>query len=136
MLFSAGKRLVLRGSTVVTIATELHATSFGSGESIAGAAADESTLLLGEGGVDVEHERVHIRTQLGDNEGNAMLHQAGDVGDIAAEPIELGDDHRAAELLAQRYRLSQLRTVLVAAAALDLHEALGQLEALGLGKTA
>jgi hypothetical protein len=57
---------------------------------------DQPPLLLGKGGVEVEHERVGIDAELGDDERHALCHQIGDEGDVAGEPVEFGDDHRAA----------------------------------------
>ncbi len=53
---------------------------------------DQASLFLSQGGIEVEHERVGIGPKLGDDEWNTLRHQAGDEGDIAREPIELGDD--------------------------------------------
>ena len=48
-------------------------------------------FLLGERGVQVEHERVRVSAQLGDNERHAVAHQAADEMHVAGEPVELRD---------------------------------------------
>ena len=37
----------------------------------------------------MQHERIGISTQLGDDERDALRHQAGNEGHIAREPVEL-----------------------------------------------
>ena len=56
---------------------------------------DQPPLLLGESSVQVQHERVCIRAQFGDDERNPLRHEAGNERDVAGEPVELGDDDRA-----------------------------------------
>ena len=46
--------------------------------SAARALRDHPPLLLGERGVDVQHEGVHVGAELGDQEGHALHHQPGD----------------------------------------------------------
>ena len=55
---------------------------------------DQPALLLGQRGVEVQHERIGVSAQLGDDERRLVGHQAGDEVDVAAEPVELGDDDR------------------------------------------
>jgi hypothetical protein len=43
----------------------------------------------------VQHERIGVGAQLGDNERHAPGHQAGNEGHIARQPIELGNNDRA-----------------------------------------
>lgn len=62
------------------------------------AIGDELPLLLGNGGIDVEHEWIDVGTEFGDDEGNALRHQPGDEVDIARQAVELGDDNRASHL--------------------------------------
>jgi len=59
------------------------------------ALANHPALLLRQSGVEVEHEGVGVGPELGDDEGDALRHEAGDEGHVAGEPIELGDQHRA-----------------------------------------
>ena len=46
-------------------------------------------------GVKVQHKRVGVSAEFGDDERNALDHQSGNEGDITREAIELGHDHRA-----------------------------------------
>ena len=43
----------------------------------------------------MQHEWVSVSTELCDQKWHALRHQPGNEGDIAREPVELGDDHRA-----------------------------------------
>jgi hypothetical protein len=65
---------------------------------------DQSPLLLGQGGIDMQQERIGIGAQLGHDEGHPVLHQAGDVVDVPAQPIELGHDDRRLALAGKRTR--------------------------------
>ncbi len=65
------------------------------GQGRAGTLADQSALLLGQRGVEVQHEGVSIRAEFGHDEGHTLRHQAGDEGDVTREAIELGNEHRA-----------------------------------------
>ena len=69
---------------------KLDAAGLGSGQSSPGALRDLGALLLGDRGVDVQHERVGVG-DLGDDERHALRHQGPDERDIAAQAIELGD---------------------------------------------
>ena len=40
-------------------------------------------------GVDVQHERIDVPAQRGDDERHPLRHQAGDERDVTAEPVEL-----------------------------------------------
>jgi hypothetical protein len=68
--------------------------------------AKQRTLLLGECGVDVQHERVGTGTVFGDDERHLPRHQAADEGDVARETVELGDDDGSLVVagLRQRWR--------------------------------
>ncbi len=68
---------------------------FGRGERRLGALPDVPPLLLGHRRVDVEHERIDVKTQLANVEGDFPLHQPGDECNVAAEPIEPRDKNRA-----------------------------------------
>jgi hypothetical protein len=39
----------------------------------------------------VQHERVRVAPEFGDDERHALRHQASDKGNVAREPVELGD---------------------------------------------
>ena len=102
-----------------------------------GARRDQRALLLGQRRVDVQHERVHVRTKLCHNERNALRHQPGDERDIARQPIELGDNDRAYALASAVERGRQLRTPIErisALASLDLDILAGDLQTLGLSE--
>ena len=85
----------------------------------------------------MEHERVGIGTELGDNEGNALNHQAGDEGDIAREAVELGHDDRAFRQASRGEGRSQLRPTIEsvrALAGLDLGKLVQDYYTLGFGE--
>jgi hypothetical protein len=58
-------------------------SSGGSGTCL-GSLADEAAFLLGKGGVDVEHERISVRSELGYDERYALTHQPTDEMHITA----------------------------------------------------
>jgi hypothetical protein len=60
-----------------------------------GALGYQSALFFGQGGIDMQHERVGIGSEFGDDERRPVLHQAADEMHVARQPIELGDDNRA-----------------------------------------
>ena len=69
--------------------------------------------------------------------GSLVHHQAADEVHIAAQAVELRDDHRGLVLLGQLHRGGQLRPLLErigAFAGLDLAEGLDQIVTLGLGE--
>ena len=65
----------------------------------AGALSNHAALLLGHGGIDVQHEGVDVPAQLSDNKRHPFGHQACDERHIAREPVQLGHDNRALQLL-------------------------------------
>ena len=87
---------------------QLHAPRLGGLQGRLGAGRDQRALLLGQRGVDVQHERVGIDAQLGDDERHPVGHQAADEVHVAAKPIELGDNHRGLELAGVRQCGGQL----------------------------
>src|SRR5215216_5205654 len=52
-------------------------------QSSLGPLRDQAPLLFGEGRVEVEHERIGVAAEFGDNEWHSLRHQARDEGDIA-----------------------------------------------------
>ena len=87
--------------------------------------------------IDVKHERVGVRPQLGHDERDPLLHQAADEMHVTAKPIELGDDDRALGLPGGLDRGGQLRPALKcvrALAGLNFAERLSNLIALGVSK--
>ena len=63
-----------------------------------GALRDLPALLLGQRGVEVQHEGIGIGSQLGNDEWHTLGHQAGNEGHVAREAIELGNQHRTLRL--------------------------------------
>ena len=118
----------VNGFGTVRIA-KLDTARLGGGERRLGALRDLGALLLGDRGVDVQHERVGVR-DLGDDEGHALRHQAGDERDITRQAIELGDDDRALVGGRPLQRRLELRPALEGVGTLgglDLGEGLGDL---------
>jgi hypothetical protein len=72
----------LAGRVEVLGVPELHAAGLGGGQRVAGPGGDQAALLLRQGRVDVEEERVDVRPQLGDDEGHALGHEAADEGHV------------------------------------------------------
>ena len=77
-------------------------------ERVAGPLRDQRALLLGERGEEVQHERVGVGAQLGDDERHALRHEAGDERHVARQPVELGHDDRALRLSGHGERGGQL----------------------------
>ena len=80
---SAFFRLCLPKFADVRVA-QLLATGLGSCECFLGPLCDPVTLLLGDGCVNVQHERIHVGAELGDDEGHPLHHQAADEMNVAA----------------------------------------------------
>ena len=77
---------------------ELRALQFARGEGALGALGDLTPLLLGQRGVEVQHEWISVRAELSHDEGHTLGHQAGNEGHVARQAIELGDKHRTLRL--------------------------------------
>ena len=58
-----------------------------------GACADQSALLLGKSGEQVQDKGVNVRAQLCDQEGNLVRHEAADEVNISAQAVQFGDRH-------------------------------------------
>jgi hypothetical protein len=85
----------------------------------------------------VQHERVRVPAQLGDDERGSLRHEARDERDVAAQPIQLRDDDRRLDLARRRECCGQPRPTLErvgALAGLNLDELGDDVEALGRGK--
>jgi hypothetical protein len=82
----------------------------------------------------VQQKWVRVGSKLSHDEGNPVLHQPGDVVDVAAQSVELGTDDRGLGLARAFDRRIQLRPVIVSSA-LGLREGLDHVERLGLGET-
>ena len=130
MSASSGARLFARLSAAALLRTDrcsapYYASRLRGLESILGSSRDHPALLLGKSRVEVQHERVGVRAQLRGDERHPGGHQAGDEGDVAREPIELGDDDGATRLLRGGQSRRKLRPALQrigALARLDLDE--------------
>ena len=57
---------------------------------------DHRPLLLGQGCIDVQHERVHVGTELSHQDRHPLGHQLGDEVDDALQPVELVHQHLTA----------------------------------------
>jgi hypothetical protein len=88
--------------------------------------------------VQVQHERLDVRAELGDDERDVMRHQAGNEMDVSAEAIELGNRDGAFTVPAGRgERGGELRAALDrirAFAGFDLDEFADDLVTLGGGE--
>ena len=95
-------------------------TFFCLGKSCPSSLADHFPLVLGDGGQDVQGQLVGIGHVDG-GELDAALHQVGDEGDVARQPVELGDHQHGPPLPAQVEGRGELGSV-VAFAALHFRE--------------
>ena len=111
MSASSGARLLARSSAAALVLDRQvlgamppkpYTTCLRGLQRILCASRDHAALLLRQRCVEVQHERVGVGTQLRGDEGHPRGHQPGDEGDVAGEPIELGDDDGAARLLCGR----------------------------------
>ena len=74
-----------------------------------GALRDQPPLLLGQRGVEVQHERIGVAAEFGDDERHALRHQAGDERDVARQPVQLRDQDAALRGLGRSQRGCELR---------------------------
>jgi hypothetical protein len=85
----------------------------------------------------VQHERIDVPAQCGNDERHPLRHQPADEGDVAAKPIELRHSDFAFSFLSGFERGLEFGTAIErvrAFAGLDLGEFGDDGEALGLGK--
>jgi hypothetical protein len=83
----------------------------------------------------VEHERVSVGAEFGDDEGDLVFHQAADEVHVAAQPIELRHDYRRLGPPGGLKCSGELGPAsVVILARLNLHERLDDLKALRLGE--
>ena len=104
---------------------ELDALRLGRRKRRLGAPGDQGALLFRERGIEVQDERIDVRPQFGDDEGNPMRHQAGNEMDVAGETVELGDHDRTTQRARLGERRRQLRPPVervASLAGLDLDE--------------
>jgi hypothetical protein len=64
---------------------QFRAPSLAGAQGGLGPVGNQPPLLLGEGGVEVQHERIGVCAQLSDEEWYALRHETGDEGDVARE---------------------------------------------------
>ena len=57
----------------------------------------------------MQHEGIHVGAEFGDHERHPLRHQPGDEMDVAAQSVELGDQHGAAVAPRGRQRGGELR---------------------------
>jgi hypothetical protein len=74
-----------------------------------GALGDQASLLLGQGGVEVEHERIGVAAEFSHDEGDALGHQARDERHIARQPVQLGDQDATSRSLGRSKGSCELR---------------------------
>jgi hypothetical protein len=85
----------------------------------------------------VEHERVGVGTQLGDDERHLLRHQAAYEVHVTGQAIELGDDDRALGFSRSCERSGKFRAAVQrigAFAGLDLDVLADEIDSFGLGK--
>ena len=117
--------------------TQLHAARLGGRECRLGALRYLGTLLFGDRRIDAEHERVGVR-DLGNDERNALRHQARDERHVSGQAIELGHDNWTSVKRRPLQRGLQLRPpveCICTLGGLDLGEDLGDLIAFGRTET-
>lgn len=79
---------------VVRIA-ESGASCLLGGERGLGALGDQPPFLLRQHGIEMQHERIGIPAEFGDDEGHSLRHQARDECHFAREPVQFGHGHAA-----------------------------------------
>ena len=118
-------RPLAAASALIGSIAELGALGFPRGEGCPRAIRDQPPFLFCERGVQVQHKRVGVRAELGNDKWHALGHQAGNEGNVARKPIELGNEHRAFRLTRCGQRCGELRPPIEgvrALAGLDLSE--------------
>ena len=110
---------------------EPGATALGFGQRRLGPLRDHLPLVLGHSGKDVNGQPVGLGHIAG-NEVGPALHQIGDEGHVAGEPVKAGDQQGRAALAALIERGQELRPVRVPPSALDLGELSHELAAVDL----
>jgi hypothetical protein len=125
--------------------TQHHTARLGGGQCQFGAFGNHGALFLRDCRIDMQHERVGVGTEFGDNERNPVIHQARDEVNVPAQANQFCDDDprgialalAIAQLAGGIDRGLQLRSPLqrvVALAGLDLDQGLGDQVALGGGE--
>ena len=96
-------------ASAISLPAELHTARLGGLQPGAGALGDHPPFLLGQGSVNMQRKRINAATERADDERHALRHQPGNEGDVAAQPIQLGDSDFATSLLRRPQRCLQLR---------------------------
>ena len=78
-------------------------------ESFPCACGDQGAFLLGERRIEMQHERIDVRAELGDDKRHLLRHQRGDERNIARQTIEFGDDDLAFETPRLRFASTRAR---------------------------
>ena len=116
---------------------ELHALCLLGCKRGARALGNQAPFLLGQRRIEMQHEWVGIGAQFGHDERHALRHQARHEGDIARQPVELGDNNGALVGLGGGERCGKLWAAIEgigALAAFGLDELPDQEKALGQGE--
>lgn len=95
--------------------------------------AESVPLLLGERGVEVEHEGIGVGAEFRNDERHALRHEPGDEGNVAGQAVELGHNDRVLAVAGRSQGSGRLRAPVErvgALAALRLYEGRRQVEVL------
>src|ERR1700674_5167710 len=107
----SGHGRVAQGARFVKLrVAEPLALGLGSREPRLGPGADRFALVLGDGGQNMQREAVGLR-EVTAHEVNLAVHERGDEGDVAREPIELRNDQLGLVLFAGGKRSGQLGAI-------------------------
>jgi len=113
-----GRGAICRSKALGTISAEFYSARLCRRERVLCSLADLFSLMLSEGGQQMDHELIRMRI-IGRDEINAAFHKAADKMYVAGESVELGDDQRTLGLFCRRDGCGKLRAIL-ALAAFDL----------------
>jgi hypothetical protein len=75
---------LLQLATMIAETTELLAAGLGRGQRIFRSLRDHATLLLRQRSIQVKHKRIGVGAEIGNDERDLVLHQAGDDVNVAA----------------------------------------------------
>jgi hypothetical protein len=92
-----------------------------------GTGRDQRPLILSERRVKMEHKRVRVGAELGDDEQQPLRHQPRNEMHVSGEPIEIRDDNGTVRLASVNEGVAELWTAV---------ERVGALSDLGLNKLA
>ena len=89
-------------------------------EGLPGSGADQCALLLGKGGKEVQHERVHVWPKLCDQERHFVRHEAADEMNVAAKAVQFRDGYVTPPFPCGRQSRLQLGPAIIASAPLPV----------------